>query len=133
MKVIWLGLIAFVVVFGLIAAMNYASSEELPQGMYGEKHEQFHDFYKSLWNPAKKLSCCHDKDCRPTRAKRVFDHYEVLRNAEWVRVDDESILKDFAPDGGAHICSNDVQSVGGSYTQPTNASQIYCVILPPEW
>jgi hypothetical protein len=109
----------------LLFSTGAALSADHPTGNYGDGHGQFHSFYQGLFNKMKGVSCCHDKDCRPTQSRMVDDHYEVMINGHWEKVDKDAIIPFSAPDGGAHICAGDPSTVDPN-------GRVYCVILPPE-
>jgi hypothetical protein len=113
--------------YGLMALLALTTTvyAQEPQGTRGEQHSEFHSFYEGLFNNKKNVSCCHDHDCRPTQSRMINDHYEVMINGNWIRVEDKAIIPKMAPDGGAHICAGDPTSLDP-------AGRIYCVILPPE-
>jgi hypothetical protein len=115
-----LPLIAFSTAFA-----SAALAADLPSGRVGEGHGQLHSFYQGLFNKTKGVSCCHDKDCRPTQSRMVDDHYEVMINGQWQTVDKDTIIPKSAPDGGAHICAGDPSNVDPN-------GRVYCVILPPD-
>jgi hypothetical protein len=102
-----------------------ALSSDDPQGYAWVGHSFFHDFYNTLFNRKMNVSCCNNKDCRPTSSRMVGNHYEIKLNGHWVRVPDTAIIPKTAPDSGAHICAGDP-----SFDDPLG--KIYCVILPPE-
>jgi hypothetical protein len=109
----------------MTAFASTALAADPPSGRVGEAHGQFHWFYQGLFNNKKGVSCCHDKDCRPTQSRMINDHYEVMINGHWQTVDLDSIIPKSAPDGGAHICAGDPTTVDPN-------GRVYCVILPPE-
>jgi hypothetical protein len=89
-------------------------------------HGQYHNgFYYGLFNNKKGVTCCHDKDCRPTSSRMYRDHYEVKINGVWQTVDPDAIIPKSAPDGGAHVCAGDPTTIDP-------LGRVYCVILPPE-
>src|SRR4051794_39252933 len=117
------GLIRIGLWFLALGGPTMASQE--PQGYAGDNHGTFHGFYQYLFNNNTGGTCCHDKDCRPTQSRMVKDHYEVMINGVWMQVDRSTIIKQSAPDGGAHVCAGDKSSVDPE-------GRVYCVILPPE-
>lgn len=76
-------------------------------GHHGHGHASNHDSYQKLMQPGTTYSCCHDEDCRPTRAfqdENGFWHAQLDGN--WVTVPNRALLKDLAPDGNSHICAS---------------------------
>ena len=58
--------LAIVGIVVLAFAPKIAKGQE---GRHGEGHAQNHDIYKNWRIPTNPMaSCCHDQDCRPTRA-----------------------------------------------------------------
>jgi hypothetical protein len=92
---------------------------------YGSGHTAFHNFYSQLYNAKKQVTCCHERDCRPTVSRHIGDHIEIKINGVWMRVAPDAILPKTAPDWGAHVCAGDP-----STEDPQG--RVYCVILPPE-
>ncbi len=128
MRVLYAGLISFVsciIFFALIAAS--CAQEDEYHGFRGEGHQEFHEFYRNLYNtnPDVRMSCCNDRDCRPTQARHTNKGWEVQINGVWDVVDDKYIVHKAAPDGGPHICAGEPSSM-----DPLGRK--YCVILPPE-
>lgn len=67
-----------------------------------------HDIYHEWKVPANpSVSCCNDKDCRPTRAYLDNDGFWQAWNGEkWLRVPEGALLPtDHAKDGRSHLCS----------------------------
>jgi hypothetical protein len=107
-------------IFVFVPSAALASVE--PEG----NHSAFHSgFYDGLFNQKKAITCCHNKDCRPTVSKMVGDHYEIKLNGHWMPVEKDTIIPKTAPDGGAHVCAGDPSSADP-------LGRVYCVILPPE-
>jgi hypothetical protein len=109
----------------IVATVVTLISGDLPTGHMGEAHGQYHQFYYGLFNVRKGVTCCHDKDCRPTQSRMIGDRYEVMLNGVWWRVELDTIIPKSAPDGGAHICAGDP-------SRDDPLGRVYCVILPPE-
>lgn len=114
-----------IVIPTIIAASVMLASADMPTGKKGEGHGQLHGFYAELFNNQMRITCCNNKDCRPTQSRMVGDHYEIMINGVWRSVDQKWIIKKTAPDYGAHICAGDP-----STSDPQG--RVYCVILPPE-
>src|SRR5262245_25508861 len=101
-----------------------------PNGQHGHGHAQWHDgFYKNLTVPGSKTSCCNLADCRPTQIRTNGDHYEIMKDGRWIKVDPEKIVKTEAPDGGAHICAPDVHDMRPATRDP---DMVYCIVMPSE-
>jgi hypothetical protein len=97
------------------------------QGHHGRGHDKWHEgFYQKLQIPGSKTSCCNLSDCRPTEIRANGDHYEILKDGRWIRVDPGKIVKVTAPDGGAHICAPD--SAGGRF----DPDYVFCIVMPLE-
>lgn len=57
--------------------------------------------------PDTTMSCCDNRDCRPTRAYLADDGWwRAQLNGLWVAVPPGAVLKIRAPDGGSHICAD---------------------------
>jgi len=87
-------------------------------------HQEFHSFYQGLFNNKKHITCCNNRDCRPTQMRDEGDHMEVMLNGQWRGVKEDEIIPKTAPDWGAHICAgepNDTEKLG----------RVWCVIIPP--
>ena len=96
-------------------------------GRHGQGHAQWHDsFYQKLLIPGTKSSCCNLSDCRPTQIRTNGDHYEIMKDGRWIRVDPSKIVKAEAPHGGAHICAPDL---GRGSRDP---DLVYCIVMPSE-
>ncbi|MBX3502500.1 MAG: hypothetical protein KF889_23900 [Alphaproteobacteria bacterium] len=83
--------------------LSYARS-----GDHGAGHAEHHDWYRQLLHPNTGVSCCGDRDCRPTRAY-VDDNgaWRAQLNGAWVKVPRAAVLSTRAPDGNSHICATD--------------------------
>lgn len=76
-------------------------------GIHGDGHDEQHHIYqhwRTPGNPA--VSCCHDEDCRPTRAKRdESGNWLAWNGHKWLLVPQRALLPaDAAGDGRSHIC-----------------------------
>jgi len=87
------------------------------------KHQELHGFYQDLHNK-RGVTCCHNRDCRPTSFRDMGDHMEVMLNGKWIQVDPDKIVNKTAPDWGAHICAGDP-------TDYDTNGRIWCIIIPP--
>ena len=112
-------------VLGALLSISFALAAQAQDGHLGHGHDKWHGaFYQKLKRPDAKGSCCNLTDCRPTSVRSNGDHYEVKVNGHWVSVPAEKIVKETAPDLGAHVCAP--HNFNG---QPQH---LYCVVLPPE-
>lgn len=76
-------------------------------GHHGHGHVDNHDWYQKLNQPGTTYSCCHDQDCRPTRAFLDDNGFwQAQIDGRWVTVPHRAVLKDLAPDGNSHICAS---------------------------
>lgn len=104
-----------------------AQDAQHSQSHHGINHQQWHaDFYNKLQRPGNKGSCCNLTDCRPTSLRTVGDHYEIMKDGRWIRVDPSTVIKDIAPDGGPHICAPPSES------KAYDADFVFCVVMPME-
>jgi hypothetical protein len=96
-------------------------------GYHGHGHDRWHEsFYKQLQIPGSKTSCCNLADCRPTQIRSNGDHYEIMKDGRWIRVDINKIVKVTAPDGGAHICAPDTTNIR------FDPDYVFCIVMPLE-
>jgi hypothetical protein len=117
---------ALTTLFLVPTSVAFVASQE-HTGHIGHGHAQWHDsFYKDLKIPGSKTSCCNLTDCRPTKIRTNGDHYEIMKDGRWIRVQQEKIVKITAPDGGAHICAPDSK---GSRFDP---DYVFCIVMPLE-
>ncbi len=122
-------LLQFVLILaiGLFIAPTASAEDHDHDGYHGQGHAQWHDsFYQKLLIPGTKSSCCNLADCRPTQVRPNGDHYEIMKDGRWIRVDPEKVVKAEAPDGGAHICA---PRLGPGTRDP---DLVYCIIMPSE-
>lgn len=111
----------------ILAFPAAAIAQETHHGYHGAGHEKLHaDFYSKLVQPGSKQSCCNLADCRPTSIRAAGDHYEIEKDGRWIRVDPSKIVKELAPDGGAHICAPE------SYNTRYDPDFVFCIIMPQE-
>lgn len=86
------------------------SDVKAQQGFHGEGHDKMHHWYQNLKRPdGSGISCCSEKDCRPTDARvREDGSIEAMLNGRWVIVPPNKILRNvYSPDLGSHICAPD--------------------------
>jgi hypothetical protein len=71
-----------------------------------EIHKQF---YNSWMMPKDRTrSCCHERDCYPTEARKIGGRWEAKRreDGQWLVVPDDTIELDRDnPDGRNHLCA----------------------------
>ena len=69
--------------------------------------------------------CCGERDCAPYphRGSTGELAYEVQIKGKWYKIDRDSVVGEFSPDGQVHVCCLDGCE---AYERP----QIRCVILP---
>ena len=115
-------------VMGIVAFLFFPPHSTYAQeGQHGAGHEEWHGtFYNKLKRPDTRGSCCNLADCRPTSIRTVGDHYEIMKDGRWIRLDPSKIVKDIAPDGGPHICAPD--SASKSHQPDT----VFCIVMPQE-
>lgn len=68
-----------------------------------------HDMYNNWRKPDNpSVSCCNDKDCRPTRAYLGDDGlWRAWDGNKWLTVPREVVLPtDYGGDGRSHLCEN---------------------------
>jgi hypothetical protein len=108
-----------------VAGQDHAGPDHA--GHIGHGHAQWHEsFYKELKIPGSKTSCCNLTDCRPTKVRANGDHYEIMKDGRWIKVEPGKIVKVTAPDGGAHICAPD--SKAGRF----HPDYVFCIVMPLE-
>lgn len=75
-------------------------------GRHGDGHAAMHDQYREWTQPDNGVSCCHDEDCRPTRAYRDEDgQWHAWDGKRWVAIPPNKLLPtDKAGDGRNHLC-----------------------------
>jgi hypothetical protein len=74
-------------------------------GAHGEGHAEHHDEYQHWKQPGSGLSCCDDKDCRPTRAYLAEEGWRAWDGARWLLVPPAAVLDVRAKDGRSHLCA----------------------------
>jgi hypothetical protein len=120
-------LLRFTLVSACFISGTALAADSDQDGYHGHGHAQWHEtFYKDLKIPGSKTSCCNLADCRPTQIRTNGDHYEVMKDGRWIKVQTEKIVKTTAPDGGAHICAPDSTSVR------FDPDYVFCIVMPLE-
>jgi hypothetical protein len=115
---------------GVCAGSPAFAQDHDHDGFHGQGHAQWHEsFYRNLLIPGTKSSCCNLSDCRPTQIRTNGDHYEIMKDGRWIKVDPSKIVKAEAPDGGAHICAPDVHDTRAITPDP---DLVYCIVMPAE-
>jgi hypothetical protein len=87
-----------------------------------------HDWYEDVQlerEGKEPLDCCGERDCAPYPHRGTTGElaYEVQIKGKWYKIDRDSVVGEFSPDGQVHVCCLDGCE---AYEQP----QIRCVILP---
>lgn len=109
----------------LIAAIFYPAlvrahdhSGHPPQDI--EIHRQFYNNWMMPDQPS--VSCCHDRDCYPTEARKIGNRWEAKRREDgrWLVVPPEKIEQNRDnPDGRNHLCA----------PAPAYGDRVYCFIV----
>lgn len=96
--------VAITTIISLSIASSFAQS-----GNHGDGHEQMHDIYKDWSQPDNPhVSCCNDKDCRPTRAYLTDEGWRAWNGRAWLLIPPNRVLPtDHAGDGRSHLCEMD--------------------------
>lgn len=64
-----------------------------------------HDPYSRWMVPGTFVSCCHDRDCRPTGARMTdAETWQAWDGARWIDIPPARVLRFPSPDGRAHLC-----------------------------
>ncbi len=89
--------------FAIVLAFGAVVQVFLP--LKARAHEPYSD-WKVPNNPA--VSCCDNRDCRPTRAYMGEDGlWRAWSGVKWLTVPADRVLPtDLAKDGRAHLCSS---------------------------
>jgi len=109
----WFLAFAFVA-FGTAAAMAHDHPKQ-----DAPIHEKF---YKNWMMPdAPHISCCHERDCYPTEARKTPAGWEAKRreDGQWLRIPDSKIERNRDnPDGRNHLCA-----------PPPDGDRVYCFTI----
>lgn len=103
--------ITILLFIAVLAGMAIAGARSRAQdGHHGAGHAEMHHVYQDWLQPGSKVSCCDNRDCRPTRA-RVGDNglWEAWDGRQWLTVPAARVLSMPSPDGRSHLCE-----VGGT-------------------
>jgi hypothetical protein len=80
-------------------------------------------FYNTWMMPSQRsVSCCHDRDCYPTEARKIGNRWEAKRreDGQWLVVPPETIETERDnPDGRNHLCA----------PPPAYGARVYCFIV----
>lgn len=100
----------------LIAGTLSAQADD-PHG-----HAQYHEeFYRHLKQPGSGMSCCDNKDCRPSDHRVQSDGTIQFNIAgRWLTVPRSLTLEVLTPDGQGHWCG----------VHETTSPITFCAILP---
>jgi hypothetical protein len=102
--------IVALVVLGALIALTPAwkaraePPQHIPQGVHGQGHAEYHDFY-AQWHDKFGKSCCNGTDCRPTEHRTIGEKLQVKLDGEWVDVPPDKVLNISAPDMQSHVCA----------------------------
>ena len=83
-------------------------------------HTRFYNTWMMPDSPA--VSCCHDRDCYPTEARKIGDRWEAKRreDGQWLVVPPAKIEQNRDnPDGRNHLCA----------PPPSHGATVYCFML----
>lgn len=91
-------------------------------GNHGVGHAELHHWYLTLRQPITGMSCCSNRDCRPTQARVENGIVEVEVDGEWTAVTQDKIIKTPSPDLQSHVCA---PKPGFMFSK----GHIFCVVL----
>lgn len=83
-------------------------------------HTKFYNTWMMPDQPT--VSCCHDRDCYPTEARKIGNRWEARRreDGQWLVVPPEKIEQNRDnPDGRNHLCA----------PPPAYGAKVYCFIV----
>jgi hypothetical protein len=83
-------------------------------------HQKFYNTWMMPDSPT--VSCCHDRDCYPTEARKIGNRWEAKRreDGQWLVVPPEKIeTQRDNPDGRNHLCA----------PPPHYGDRVYCFIV----
>lgn len=82
-------------------------------------HERFYKTWMMPDNPS--ISCCHERDCYPTEARKTLTGWEAKRreDGQWLRIPESKIERNRDnPDGRNHLCA-----------PPPDGDRVYCFTI----
>jgi hypothetical protein len=116
-----------IVIYGLIVILAIAVciTRVLSQEHHHPKADlEIHQKFYNTWMmpDAPQTSCCHDRDCYPTEARKIGDRWEARRreDGQWLVVPPHKIEQNRDnPDGRNHLCA----------PPPSYGATVYCFML----
>jgi hypothetical protein len=115
----WLVLAAISIVLLFAASLYPLLAHDHPPEDAGI-HTKFYNTWEMPDRPG--VSCCHDRDCYPTEARKIGDRWEAKRreDGQWLVVPPEKIeVSRDNPDGRNHLCA----------PPPSYGARVYCFIV----
>lgn len=74
-------------------------------GYMSMKIARAHDPYTDWKVPGTAVSCCDQRDCRPTRARMTANEtWQAWDGDRWVDIPSNRVLRMQSPDGRSHLC-----------------------------
>lgn len=121
-KINWSLIGAIVVVCALIVSL-YSVKVQAQEHHHPPQDRAIHEKFYSNWMMPdnRTVSCCHERDCYPTEARKIGPRWEAKRreDGQWLVVPEEKIERDRDnPDGRNHLCA-----------PPPPSNTVYCFIL----
>jgi hypothetical protein len=89
-----------------LATINFAHGQHHHPKEDEEIHKRFYNTWMMPDHPT--MSCCHDRDCYPTEARRIGNRWEAKRREDgrWLVVPSEKVEQNRDnPDGRNHLCA----------------------------
>ena len=111
-------IIAIITLFIISLPVFGQDHQHPPEDM--EIHRKFYNTWMMPDRPD--VSCCHDRDCYPTEARKIGNRWEARRreDGQWLVVPPEKIEHERDnPDGRNHLCA----------PPPAYGATVYCFIL----
>ena len=102
-----------------LASLRPAFSHDHPP-QDAEIHRKFYNTWEMPDRPG--VSCCHDRDCYPTEARKIGGRWEAKRreDGQWLVVPPEKIEQNRDnPDGRHHLCA----------PPPARGAVVYCFMV----
>jgi hypothetical protein len=115
----WIGLVLFLAGLIYLGSINFVKAHDHPK-----QDEALHlKFYRTWMMPDRPtVSCCNDRDCYPTEARKIGDRWEAKRreDGKWLVVPPEKIEQNRDnPDGRNHLCAQ----------PPEHGNGVHCFTL----